>query len=60
MTNAEKYKEIFGLTVDPCMCPSKECVDCPCRPNIINDEFCPGGSTLEWWNREYKGNQYAN
>mgnify|MGYP003291452041 CR=1 FL=1 len=55
MTNAEKYKEVFGMEVDPSNCPTKECEDCPCAmTNTIKDFCCTGGSTYEWWNSCYK------
>lgn len=46
MTNAEKYKEVFGMEVDPSMCPTKDCSNCPC-------ENCRTTSTF--WEKEYKG-----
>lgn len=55
MTNAEKYKEVFGMEVDPSACPTKECEYCPCAlKNDLGEISCIGGSTYEWWNREYK------
>lgn len=47
MTNAEKYKEIFGMEVDPDMCPTKDCSNCPCCKD------CHTNSTF--WKEEYKG-----
>lgn len=53
MTNAEKYKEVFGMPVDPDMCPSEDCDICPCkRPH--KDCFT---ITKRWWNEEYKENK---
>ena len=50
MTNAEKYKEVFGLEPDCSMCPTANCDNCP--------EFteCHGPSVMKvhWWNEEYK------
>ena len=46
MTNAEKYKEVFGMEVDQDMCPTKDCPNCPC-------ENCETASTF--WEKEYKG-----
>lgn len=46
MTNAEKYKEVFGMEVDQDMCPTKDCPNCPC-------ENCETASTF--WKKEYKG-----
>ena len=55
MTNAEKYKEVFGMDVDPSNCPSRDCIDCPCgQRNEIGDFSCYGASTYEWWKKEYK------
>lgn len=53
MTNAEKYKEVFGLDPDTNTCPTMNCSDCPYRKD--NDVFpdcfnsCSG-----WWLSEYK------
>ena len=53
MTNAEKFREVFGFTPRKktttkeiaCLAPQKVC-----------DEFeeCIGCPFLGWWNREYK------
>ena len=57
MTNAEKYKEVFGMEVDPTLCPTTECENCPCAlKNIKGDITCFGGCTYEWWKSEYKEN----
>ena len=56
MTNAEKYKEVFGMNVDKSICPSSDCIDCPCaRRNELGELSCYGASTYEWWNKDYKG-----
>jgi hypothetical protein len=47
MTNAEKYKEVFGMEVDTDMCPTRNCPECPC--NLKN---CHTETTF--WNSEYK------
>lgn len=55
MTNAEKYKEVFGMEVDPSMCPTTTCDVCPCAmKNNLGDISCTGGCTYEWWKKEYK------
>lgn len=55
MTNAEKYKEVFGFSVDPSNCPSTTCEGCPCAmKNIVGDISCIDASTYEWWKSEYK------
>lgn len=46
MTNAEKFKEVFGFEPDKSSCPTVWCIDCPLRS-------CD--SALEWWDSEYKG-----
>lgn len=52
MSNAEKYKEVFGLDVDREMCPTKECEFCPCRNTDGGLNLC--GGTYAWWDSEYK------
>ena len=51
MTNAEKYKEVFGFEHDLC-CPTLFCNNCPmgelCSHNM-HDEV-----NAIWWNSEYK------
>ena len=58
MTNKEKYKEIFGIDVDPSMCPTKACDDCPCAEmeHKTGDVSCIDACTYEWWNKEYEVN----
>ena len=62
MTNADKYKEVFGMTVDHESCPTRSCSDCPCgKVDTFGDRSCVGGATYEWWDREYKeGNNVNN
>ena len=52
MTNAEKYEEVFGLPVDPSMCPTRGCNNCPVYSLGI---VCSDSNTEEWWGEEYKG-----
>ena len=55
MTNAEKYKEVFGIDVDPVACPTSRCKDCPCYEDTMFDEVpfkCHGSHG--WWAEEYK------
>lgn len=47
MTNAEKYKEVFGLTPDKGSCPTELCEDCP---GHVEECIC----TCKWWDEEYK------
>lgn len=54
MTNAEKYKEVFGMEVAPASCPTKECTDCPCHTRDNELDFCLAANTYRWWNTEYK------
>ena len=55
MTNAEKYKEVFGMPVDDSSCPTTTCKSCPCAlKNELGEISCIGASTYEWWNKEYK------
>ena len=54
MTNAEKYKEVFGMEVDPSSCPTKECIDCPCHPRENEPDFCLTSNTYKWWDMEYE------
>ena len=52
MTNAEKYKEVFGFPPDLDTCPT-ECKFCPIRQQGINC-IQSIGSCGNWWNSEYK------
>lgn len=55
MTNAEKYQEVFGLSVDLTMCPTTDCDVCPCLSKDRDGNIsCPAACTYEWWNKEYK------
>ena len=49
MTNAEKYKEVFGMEVDYASCPTEDCTNCPLHGT------CSVGCTYDWWKSEYKG-----
>ena len=56
MTNAEKYKEVFGMEVDPSMCPTMTCDNCPCgKMDKYGDVSCIAACTYKWWNKKYKG-----
>ena len=55
MTNAEKYKEVFGMVADESNCPTSDCIVCPCASkDSEGNHFCTAGRTYEWWNKEYK------
>ena len=49
MTNAEKYKEVFGFEPNKYGCVAKECDSCP----LIGTNC----KTHNWWNKEYKENK---
>lgn len=50
MTNAEKYKEVFGFEPDKGNCPSNDCGTCP-----LHDCDCrPLKAAVDWWDSEYK------
>lgn len=54
MTNAEKYEEVFGLPVDPSMCPTINCDLCDCvRKDTEGSVSCIAACTYAWWNEEY-------
>ena len=60
MTNAEKYKEVFGMEVDPSMCPSTTCDVCPCcSKDSEGNVACVSIRTYEWWSKEYKDDYRA-
>ena len=48
MTNAEKYKEVFGVAPDRSECARSSCDGCPA--NMIGH-----ACSYTWWNEEYKG-----
>lgn len=54
MTNAEKYKEIFGFE-NP-NCPTWNCPSCPvfedCRRT--HSQYDALSLSAKWWNSEYK------
>ena len=47
MTNAEKFKEVFGFTPDSCPLPPK----IVCRDFDFNCNKCP---FHDFWNKEYR------
>ena len=55
MTNAEKYKEIFGFEPDKGSCPTRLCKRCPLSPDSKSP--CPAGYPYHWWELEYKGDK---
>ena len=61
MTNAEKYKEVFGMEVDPTSCPTENCNNCPCRETDPNGRTisCSPGTMYDWWHKEYNDNYRA-
>lgn len=51
MTNAEKYKEVFGMEPAKECCPTSSCSDCPGK---LDDH---GLCTFNFWNKEYEGGE---
>lgn len=47
MTNAEKYKEVFGFEPEREICPTAYCKNCP-----VDGQDC--GKDYKWWDEEYK------
>ena len=54
MTNAEKYKEVFGFEPDMENCPTLKCLECPCHKKNDGVVVC-GGDSRAWWVDDYKG-----
>ncbi|MBR2553847.1 MAG: hypothetical protein IKE94_03195 [Aeriscardovia sp.] len=55
MTNAEKYKEVFGMEVDPKNCPTLKCMECPCCKHVGSGQDVCNMDTRAWWlYEEYK------
>ena len=48
MTNAEKFKEVFGFT------PNKNCVGAPKICEEMGEEACGKCPFDDWWDKEYK------
>lgn len=57
MTNAEKYREVFGIIPDPELCPAKNCDECPC--GVDSNGLCIS-SPAEFWNSEWKDSTQIN
>ena len=53
MTNAEKYKEVFGMPPDMKSCPTYKCLECPCCEFIDNKYKCNSDARM-WWISAYK------
>ena len=54
MTNAEKYEEVFGMHVDPSMCPTTDCNNCPCASKDAEGCIsCVAACTYEFWKDDY-------
>lgn len=58
MTNAEKYKEIFGFEPDISACPTNKCINCP-RSVVTpgNNCICNDIDTPNWWEEDYMENK---
>ena len=56
MTNAEKFKEVFGYTPDKetCVAPDSVCMASCGRANSATEEACQVCPFDGWWNKEYK------
>ena len=57
MTNAEKYKEVFGI--EHPNCPTRYCLSCPMfnecyKTHSQSDELSPNA---KWWDSDYKENK---
>lgn len=50
MTNAEKYKEVFGFEHPDC--PTWHCPSCPIFKECLEHHFSE--IAHQWWNSEYK------
>lgn len=46
MTNAEKFREVFGRNPDKSTCPLDDCTTC----KYLQGALC----THQWWNDEFK------
>ena len=53
MTNAEKYKEVFGMDPETKSCPTHVCLECPCCKNVEGKNIC-SLDTRAWWQDDYK------
>lgn len=51
MTNAEKYKEVFGIEPDIEVCPARTCSECPIGAD--HEGLCTSKKN-NWWLKEYK------
>lgn len=54
MTNAEKYKEVFGYEPEMKSCPTHVCIECPCCVRVNGKDIC-NMETRMWWMDDYKG-----
>ena len=56
MTNAEKYKEVFGFEPSYTDCIADKCDECPLGRlrNCIDYLSCVDEFKVDWWNSEYK------
>ena len=55
MTNAEKYKEVFGFypSFTDCIC-GDDCEKCPIDKGDLDYLSCIDEFKVDWWNSEYK------
>ena len=52
MTNAEKFKEVFGLVGEHFF---SDDYHCPFNSKICSDKSCKDDCLVDWWQSEYKG-----
>lgn len=57
MTNAEKYREVFGIEVDIELCPARSCSECPI--GVDHEGLCVSKEN-NWWLKEYKHSTQIN
>ena len=55
ITNAEKYKEVFGFEPEKTMCPTPDCEKCPNRKYGFS---CRG--ELKWWDISFTESEAEN
>lgn len=55
ITNAEKYKEVFGFEPEKTMCPTPDCGKCPNRKYGFS---CRG--ELKWWDIPFTESEAEN
>lgn len=54
MTNAEKYKEVFGFYPSFTDCVCEMCEKCPIDNGNLDYLSCVDEHKIDYWNSEYK------